>query len=320
MTFVRTIRGDISPGDLGATSAHDHFVCIGGPQVAADLDFLLASVDKAAEEASVFHEAGGRAVVECGTIGLGRDVSMLLELNERLPALHIVAATGFHKGSWYDNRAHWVARCHVEQIAQLLLDEVTDGIDENDYSGPVVRRSAARAGVIKVGTGYGRVTAFERKCIEAAALASAATGAPVTTHAEEGTMALEQVRLLVGYGARADNIMVGHLQRNPDAYYHSRVCELGASVVYDGGHRARHGPDSTRVQLIRDIVARGWADRILLGTDSARQSYQKAYGGGAGMDYDLSVFRPRLLDEGLSPEVVDAFFVSNPARALSFKR
>ena len=38
------------------------------------------------------------------------------------------------------------------------------------------------------------------------------------------------------------------------------------------------------------------------------------------MDYDLSVFRPRLLDEGLSPEVVDAFFVSNPARALSFKR
>jgi phosphotriesterase-related protein len=67
------------------------------------------------------------------------------------------------------------------------------------------------------------------------------------------------------------------------------------------------------------MIARGWGDRLLLGTDSARRSYQKAYGGGTGIDYDLAVFKPRLLAEGLSPRWAEALFYANPARALAFK-
>jgi len=320
VAFVRTIHGDIDPSGLGAVSAHDHLICAGGPQALADPEFLLDSVDKAVEEASSFMSSGGSAIVDCCSIGQGRDINKLLEVAKRLPGLNIVAATGFHKGSLYaDNRTHWVNRYSVDQVAELVAAEVTEGVDVHDYTGPITKRSPARAGVIKVGTGYSQVTAFEQKCLQAAALASARTGAPITTHTQDGTMALEQARLLIGYGARPDNIIIGHLQRNPEPYYHSQVCKLGVYLMYDGPYRIKYAPDSVRAQLIKDMVARGWAERITLGTDSAKRSYQKAYGGGTGIDYDLSIFRPRLLDEGLDPQVVDAFFVANPARALSFK-
>lgn len=320
MAFVRTIRGDIDPASLGTTSAHDHLICVGGPQVLADEEFFLGSVDKAEEEARYFMDAGGSAIIDCCPIGMGRDITSLLEVNRRLPGLSIVAATGFHKGSLYaDNRIHWVNRYSVDQVAQLLVSEINEGIDINDYAGPIVQRSAAKAGVLKVGTGYTKITSFERKCIEAAAIASSETGAPVTTHTQEGTMALEQAQLLIKYGAQPDNIIIGHLQRNPDPYYHSQVCDLGASLMYDGSYRIKYFPDSVRVQLIKDMVARGWADRIMLGTDSGKRSYQKAYGGGTGMDYDLAIFKPRLLAEGINADVVEAFFVTNPARAFSFK-
>jgi hypothetical protein len=55
------------------------------------------------------------------------------------------------------------------------------------------------------------------------------------------------------------------------------------------------------VQLIKDMVAAGFADRITLGTDSGKRSYQKAYGAGSGIDYDLTITKPRLVEEGLDP-------------------
>jgi phosphotriesterase-related protein len=320
MSFVRTIRGDIDPKDLGPTTAHDHLIRIGGGEVIADAEHLLDSVDKAVEEASYFMKAGGKSVIDMCPIDMGRDVRKLKEVNDRLPELNIVVTTGFHKGELYkDNRTHWVNRYRVDQITELIIADITEGIDVHDYSGPIVERSPVRAGVIKIGTGYAAITAFEEKFIEAVAAASAETGAPVNTHTQHGTMSLEQAQLLIKHGAKPENITIGHIQRNYDVYYQSQVCELGVNLMYDGPYRIKYVPDSVRIQLIKDMVKAGWADRITLGTDSGKRSYQKAYGGGSGIDYDLLVTRPRMLAEGMDPDVVDAFFVANPARAFMFK-
>jgi phosphotriesterase-related protein len=318
--FIRTIRGDIDPATLGPTTAHDHLIRIGGPEVIARPAHLLDSVDKAVEEATYFMNAGGRGVIDMCPIGMGRDVRKLVEVNDRLSELNVVVATGFHKGELYeDTRTHWASRYTVNQIAALIIADITEGIDVHDYSGPIVERSAVKAGVIKIGTGYAQITSFEAKLIEAVALASAETGAPVNTHTQEGTMALEQAQLLIKYGVRPENITVGHIQRNYDAWYHARVCDLGVNLMYDGSYRIKYFPDSVRIQLIKDVVAAGYADRITLGTDSGQRGYQKAYGGGSGIDYDLLVTRPRLIEEGIDPAIVEAFFVDNPARAFSFK-
>jgi 5-phospho-D-xylono-1,4-lactonase len=319
MAFVRTINGDIAPETLGSTNAHDHLIRIGGGEVIHDPDHLLDSVDKAVEEAQRFLDAGGSTIVDMCPADCGRDIRSLLEITRRLPDLNVVVTTGFHQSKNYeDTRTHWVTRYTVDQITELIVADVIDGIDVHDYSGPLVQRSSAKAGVIKIATAYGKITPFERKCIEACAYASVETGAPVSTHTTQGTMAHEQAELLISYGVSPEKISIGHIHRNYDIYYHAKLCDMGVNVMYDGTNRIKYQPDSARIQLIRDMVAAGFADRITLGTDSGKRSYQKAYGSGSGIDYDLVITKPRLLEEGFDPEVVESFFVDNPARCLSF--
>ena len=182
MSVVRTILGDIDPKLMGVTDAHEHLIRIGGGEVAhGGEDMRLPSVENAVEETRLFLAAGGKTIVDTAPCSLGRDIRKLLEVNAQVDA-HIVASTGFQEGMLYDNVVHWVARYTVEQIAGLLVADIEEGIDIHDYMGPIVERSTARAGAIKVGTGYGMISPFEAKIIHAAALAQRATGA-VAQHA-----------------------------------------------------------------------------------------------------------------------------------------
>ncbi len=320
MPFIRTVLGDIDPADLGVTNAHDHLIRTGGLEVLKDgEDMRLPSVEKAVIEARSFVEAGGRAICDMNPIGLGRDIRKILEVNEQVPGLHIIQTTGFHKGAFYDNEVHWVNLYTVEQIAELIVADVEQGIDIYDYMGPFVERSTAKAGCIKVGTSYGMITPFEAKFIHAAALAQQATDAPINTHTQHGTMAVETAKLFMKYGVPPEKIILGHVQRNPDPWYHKKICAMGCSLMYDGSYRVKYWPDSTRAMLIRELIDAGYQQHILLGTDSGKQSYQKAYGAGTGIDYDLTVFRPRLIEEGFPADAIEDIYVNNPARLFAFE-
>ena len=207
----------------------------------------------------------------------------------------------------------------IEQIAQLMIEDITKGIDYYDYTGPIVRRSEAKASVIKVSTSYGCITEFEKRVIHAAALAQAETQVAISTHTQIGTMGIEQVELLKKFGANPEKIIVGHLQRNPDIWYHKKVADSGVSLMYDGGFRAKYAPDSTRMTLIKEMIDSGYQSQIVLGVDAGHASYQKAYGGGAGIDYDVSVFIPRMREEGISNSAIKDLTINNPARLFSIK-
>jgi len=320
MSIVRTILGDIAPGQLGATDAHEHLIRTGGGEVAhGGEDMRLPSVEKAVEEAKSFLAAGGKTIVDTAPCTLGRDIGKLLEVNAQVD-VHIIASTGFQEGLLYDNVVHWAARYTVEQVAELLVADIEEGIDLHDYMGPIVRRSNARAGAIKIGTGYGVISPFEQKIIHAAALAQRETGAVINTHTREGTMALEQAQLLMSHGVPAERIMLGHVQRNPDLWYHKKIAALGCSFMYDGGYRVKYYPDSTRVELIRGMIKAGYQKQITLGCDAGKKSYQKAYGAGTGFDYDLTVFVPRLREEGVPEDAIEDMLVNNPARLFAIEK
>ena len=270
MKRVRTVLGDIDPKDMGVTNAHDHLIRTGGLEVYLDKDFLMDDVDKAVQEVSSFAAGGGKTVVEMGAISLGRDITKLLEVSKQVD-VHIVAGTGFHKSQWYDQRIHWAVQYSVEQIAELIAAEIEEGIDIYDYMGPIVERSEAKAGVIKVGTVYGHITPFEDKVMRAAALAQKKTGALISTHTEAGTMAMEQVERLAKYGADPERLLIGHTQRNPDPWYHKRVLATGASMLYDGPYRIKYLPDISRVNLIRDMI-----DACLLYTSPSPRDRQRS--------------------------------------------
>ena len=83
MTFVRTVLGDIDPGDLGVTYAHEHLVIDGGRPVELYPDFLLADVDLMTAELSDAAAAGLQAAVDAMPADCGRNPTKLAELSRR---------------------------------------------------------------------------------------------------------------------------------------------------------------------------------------------------------------------------------------------
>ena len=268
----------------------------------------------------MFLAAGGKTIVDTAPCSLGRDIRKLLEVNAQVDA-HIIASTGFQEGMLYDNVVHWVARYTVEQIAELLVADIEEGIDIHDYMGPIVERSTARAGAIKIGTGYGMISPFEAKIIHAAALAQRATGAVLNTHTRGGTMALEQAQT-------ADAL------RRPARAHHARAT-CSATRTCGTTRRSRPWasascmtaaiassttPTARRVELIRGMIKAGYQKQITLGCDAGKKSYQKAYGAGTGFDYDLTVFVPRLREEGIPEDAIEDMLVNNPARLFALEK
>lgn len=314
--MIRTVLGDVPPQELGQTLVHEHLLMTGGWPIRMEPDFRLDSVDAAAQEVTRFHEAGGGTVVEMTPLGFGRDPDGLLDVVRRT-GVHIVACTGFHKLGYYAD-THWLHRYPVETIADLLAGEIEDGIDRGGLDGPVVDRSAARAGVIKIATQYHKAGAAIERLATAVGLAHLRTGAPVSTHTEKGTMAHVQLDLLEQAGVPPDAVVLGHIDHNPDAVVLSELASRGAYLAFDMPGRIKYAPDGQSVDLIRAVAETGHADRLLLGSDLARRSYWPAYGGGPGLDYLLAVFLPRLRAEGLE-DVADAALRTNPARALRLR-
>jgi predicted metal-dependent phosphotriesterase family hydrolase len=291
--IIRTIRGDIDPADLGPCDAHEHLFLV-TPALPGD---EYSDVPTAIEEAKTLRAAGARALVDWTPIGLGRDLDGLRTVSEAT-GLHVVAATGLHRA------VHYAAGDPVrEESEDALADRFAKELE--------------RCGIIKVGASYHALAPFEAKAFAAAAAAHARVGAPVCVHTEHGTMGGALVQRLGGLGVRAERVILGHVDRNPDPGEHAETAAMGAWLQLDGPGRTKYWPDSTILALIAELAERGHADRLLLGGDTGRRSMMRAYGGGPGMDYVFARFKPRLERE-LGSELSERIFVANPARAFAF--
>lgn len=316
MPIVRTVTGDIAASHLGVTNAHEHVLIRSGLIIAKEPDFRLDSIEKAVEELTDYGTFGGKTVVDTAPIGIGRDPEGLAQVS-RQSGIHIVAATGFHKTKYYVD-SHWRFHYSAQEIAELLIEEIRDGMDQHSFEGPLRRKTNVRAGVIKVASDYQFMNAATRVAFEAAAIAHKETGAPVLTHTEMGTLAMEQLRLLELLGVPPQHIVLSHMDRNPDLALHCELARTGVFLEYDGPGRIKYFPESILIDLMRGMFEAGLGSQILLGGDTARRSYWKAYGGGPGLAYMLEHFIPRLQREGMHDEQIQQILVKNPAHAFAF--
>jgi 5-phospho-D-xylono-1,4-lactonase len=313
--FVRTVLGDIDASELGVTYSHEHVVIDGGRPVELEPDFLLDDVERMADEVRGAARLGLRSIVDAMPADAGRNATKLAELS-RLTGVHVVAPTGLHHERYY-GPAHWSLRIEVEELADLFSADVEEGIDANDYSGPVVRRTAVRAGVVKVAGSAGGPSARDARVFAAAAIAQRRTGVPILTHCEGGTGALEQLRLFEDLGVSAARVTLSHVDKVVDRGYHRELLATGATAEYDQTFRWGDRDNGT-LSLLEAMIEDGHADRIVLGMDAARQGYYRVYGGEPGLTYLLDGFSRAMADRGIGESVRDALFVANPARAFAF--
>ena len=316
MPFVRTILGDVAAADLGVTYAHEHLIIDGGRPVQLFPDLRLDSVEDAVAELAPAQALGLRAVVDAMPADCGRNAEKLAEISRR-SGVHVVAPTGLHHERYYHDR-HWSAVLSIEEIAGLFVADVMEGIDANDYAGPVVRRTPYRAGVIKIAGDVDRLTPVEERVFAAAAATHVRTGVPLLTHCEGGTAGPLQARYVIERGVHPANVVLSHTDKVVDRGYGREIFATGAMVEYDQGFRWRPDQENGTLALLAWAFEDGFGDRVVLGMDAARRGYWTAHGGAPGMAWLLRDFAAAMTERGIGPAEQALLFVANPARAYAF--
>ncbi|GAA1322586.1 phosphotriesterase [Leucobacter albus] len=291
--IIRTVLGDVAPEALGATNYHEHLFQVTPLLPGDELDSETAS----AREAALLRDSGFAAMIDATPFGLGRRPEAVARISAAT-GLTIVATTGRHR------EAHYAA-CDptrergVAELSAGFVADIAEGMPADDAAeAPRVARSPAgnpvRAGVLKGGIDYWKISAFERATLDALAIAHAATGAAVMIHLEFCTAAHEVLDLLGAAGVRAERVVLAHADRSPDAGLHGELAARGAYLGYDGVARQRTRSDAELLDLTEQLVSAGYGDRVLLGGDVARSSRFVAYGGMPGMAYLGERYLPRL--------------------------
>jgi phosphotriesterase-related protein len=316
MSFLRTVTGDIETAESGVCYAHEHIIIDSSFTTFCNPDFLLDSVELACTEILEFRDAGGRTLIDSMPCGGGRNAVKLAQVTERT-GVNVVCPTGLHLQKYYPP-GHWGEHLSAEQIAELLVADIDEGIDARDYNGPSISRTPHKAGVIKVATSGARPTEHERKVIEAAVIAHRNTGAPILTHTEQGEGALEQVRLFQDLGALLAHVVLSHTDRKPDPGYHKEILSSGVMLEYDSAFRWPESGGNPTLALVLTMFAEGFGGQILLGMDAARRKYWRSYGGKPGLRFLLTDFAPQLRGGGLKQNDIDTIFIRNPQRCYSF--
>jgi phosphotriesterase-related protein len=303
---VMTVLGPIGPDDLGCTLHHEYVIRKPPDAETDDPDLLLDDPARSLAELDDAFNVGLRAIVDMTTADEGRDLCDIVWVARR-SSVHIILVTGHHKDR---HAAPNVEGESVDTIAARNVRELTEGIHGTDV----------RAGVIKAGTSFDRMTSVEERVLRAAARSHLATGAPISTHTDRGTMALEQIAVFRDEGVNPARVVIGHLDVSLDEAYLRQILETGAFVSFDQISKAKGATDERRARMVNMLVDAGHGDQILLSGDLARRSYLRAYGGGPGWAYLVEQFPILLMEAGLDAPTVRRLFVDNPARALTIRR
>jgi predicted metal-dependent phosphotriesterase family hydrolase len=326
--LVQTVLGPVADTELGRVMAHEHVFSL---QPAA---WAGTAVDAAVAALLPLREVGFGTVVDLSPYGVvgrdddGHNVVALREVAERT-GLHIVAGTAVYLESF---APAWVRDAGVDGLAARFVRDAATGIGSTDV----------RAGVLgEQATGLGAISAFEERALRAALRAQRETGLALFTHTTHGTMAHEQLDIAVSEGADLERIVVGHLDTQLSADLAQSLLDRGALIAVDtigkqewdfflgpAGDRqaegefakqAFHRADEGRADLVAGLVARGYADRIVLAQDltGAECWMNPGTHGRFGYRYLADVFVPLLLARGVDDEHIETMLARTPARLLA---
>jgi predicted metal-dependent phosphotriesterase family hydrolase len=307
---VQTVLGPIDPATLGWTLPHEH-TAIALWHIANRWDYWELRRDEPVilEELAAFRAAGGGALVDLTLDGVGRDPEWLAGL-ARTSGLHVVMGSGWYRGAHYPAET-LVDRRSVDALADEIVRDATEGVGE----------TGIRSGIIgEIGTDKPWLSALEERVHRAAARAARRTGLAITTHAVQSTVGLDQLAVFEAEGADLSRVVIGHADSNPSLDYHLAIVERGATVEFDFLGMSftpleRHG-EVRIVDLLRELLARGHVERILLSQDVCHDSQLRRYGGN-GYTYLADTFLPRLRAAGVSDAEIRTITIDNPRRLLT---
>ena len=340
---LRTVLGDIPSRDMGITLPHEHLLCdasawrvettdpIGQEEPRLDnlwwfrqhpdsnpLVLGLGDESAAIDELLEFRQLGGGTLLELSCEGLAGDPVALTRIS-RATEVHIVAGCGFYLDSVHPE---WSRSASVDELADFMVRSVEEGILDTGVCAGVVG---------ELGMSW-PLTSNEEKVLRAGARAQRRTGAAITVHtaihSQEHRPALLAADILEEEGADLTRVVMGHLDSFlPALDYQVAVAERGCYVEFDTfGCEFFESEvpyvwpsDRERTRAVRDLVDRGFADRLLLSQDVYIRIQWQRYGG-VGYGHLLRNIVPRLRLEGIREEQIEMILSENRRRVFPLAR
>jgi phosphotriesterase-related protein len=321
MSTVNTVCGPVEVSSLGRTLMHEHLI-FGYPGHEGDRtmwhiddETLMGNATAAVQAAQA---QGFGTLFEVTPNDCGRDPRFLRRVAEKT-GFNVICATGYYyegegAPAYFGFRSLFADI--VAEVADLEIAELTEGI----------AGTGIKAGVIKLGTSQGEITDYEMALIKAAARAQQATGAPIVTHTQSGTMGPEQARALIDAGADPARTIIGHMCGGArDLDYQLETLKYGVGIGFDRiglNNMFNDITDDVRMDTIAALIERGYQDRIFLSHDSVNNWLGRSAAGFYNLpgakEWKISrvgdYIVPGLRERGLSEADIDSILVGNIAR------
>jgi phosphotriesterase-related protein len=159
------------------------------------------------------------------------------------------------------------------------------------------------------------------RVMRAVAQAHRQTGAPITVHTHPGTRTgLEAHHVLSSEGVDPQRVVLGHSGDTTDADHLSELADLGYLLGMDRFGIDTGAPFDDRVQIVAEMVSRGYASQLVLAHDAACYI--------DWLDHDLKSMvlpnwhylhiendvLPALRERGVTDDQIDQMLVANPRR------
>lgn len=344
MRTIHTVRGTVSADEINLICPHEHLFLdmtheAVEPKTEADkalfygeiqmkdigilhrnpyivkTNLVLDNIDGAVEETNCLAEFNCNLLVDVTTVGLGRDFMKLKEFCKR-SELNVVAGTGLFV---HDALPRMYEKKSAEQIAAWMIGEIKDGHCD----------TGIRPGVIgEIGTSE-VIYPIEEISLYAAAMASTETNLPIYLHTYSWSRAgLEAVKLLLREKVKSENIVVCHLDVTFDDSYIRDVLNQGVYLEFDNFSKEFYfepqdgafsgGPfetDVARVRKLKELVAEGYTEQLLLANDLCLKGSLHRYGGW-GYDHVFRNIVPMMRMEGIDETAIQKMIAVNPKRFL----
>ena len=314
-TQVNTVEGRRAASELGRTLIHEH-VLVGFPgwfMDARQAPFKRAeAIARAVDAFQQLHAHGVRTVIDPCPMDLGRDVEFIAEVSQK-SRITLICTTGVYAESM--GIPYTLRSLPIEAVTEIFVKEIEDGIGT----------SGIKAGLIKIATGEGHVTDYERKMIAASARAAKITGVPLISHTENCSCGHDQIDIATGEGLAASSLIVGHSDGRDDHDYQRSLAERGAYVGFDRFGLEQIVPDAVRAKNLKKLADTGHKERIMVSHDTVNCWLGGLPGGMAPealhqivpnwrMTHLFEHIFPELLRMGMRQDDLDLIVTENPRR------
>lgn len=306
---IHTLNGPIEVDSLGLILPHEHlFTDLRGPSVPeyaqAEPSAVVRVVEPYLGEAAA---AGATALVECSTVGVGRNLSVLQKLADATP-MHIIAPTGVYRDAYIPAALREIGE---DELAELWTKELTEGIEG----------TSIRAGFIKLAMSDDGPTPLEIRNLRAAVKASQRTGAVIASHTIGGTVAKKEMDVLEAAGHDLHRFIWIHAQTETDVAVLKEAARRGAYVELDSVG-APHQSQPELLDVTVALIAAGFIVQLLLSHDAGWYNPARPDGlpdgGYRGYTALMKEFLPALSARGISEGQIRQITVYNSAQAFAF--